>query len=489
MSASDTAKSGRSSAGEAGVPAGALLVVLMAVVSTVAVLAWPARTAPGRTMWTSARLHYQLYEPIVAEWNQTREPRVNMTLMSLEALERRLLSGFLSGTGCADLLETERRVAARAFTGPLESVGFVDLTDRLKSEGLYEQINAASFSPWTSRGRIFGLPHDVHPVMLGYRADLVEAAGIDVSQIETWDDFVRLMLPLMAERDGDGKPKRYILNLWETQGETIEALILQAGGTFFDEQGRPTLASARNAATIAQIVAWTNGPNRIAAEARDFSASGNRLKLEGYVIASVMPDWMCNIWKNEIPQLKGKVKLMPMPAWEKGGRRTSVWGGTMLGISKTAPDFEELWAFAKNLYLSPEMARALYREGDIVTPVKSLWNDPIYDEPDAYFSGQAKGRMYIDLAPSVPLRASSPYNSIAILAVQDAVVALGIYARQSGKFTVAELEPEALAALAPAQKRLEQLLDRNVFLRESAANDGGTGLSRLAGATEAGVTK
>ena len=32
------------------------------------------------------------------------------------------------------------------------------------------------FSLWSARGRIYGLPHDVHPVMLAYRTDLVVEA-------------------------------------------------------------------------------------------------------------------------------------------------------------------------------------------------------------------------------------------------------------------------------------------------------------------------
>ncbi len=104
----------------------------------------------------------------------------------------------------------ERRAVARAFAGPIEAVGFVDLTDRLAKDGLLERINTPSFSPWSSRGRVFGLPHDVHPVMLGYRADIVEAAGIDVSKIETWDDFERIMRPLQL--------KLRLWNKWQKKG-------------------------------------------------------------------------------------------------------------------------------------------------------------------------------------------------------------------------------------------------------------------------------
>ncbi|MGQ0628011.1 MAG: ABC transporter substrate-binding protein [Phycisphaerales bacterium] len=482
--------------GATGLPPAGLMILLLALVSAGWLGAWPVPERTGRSLWTFARLHDQVYRPIIAEWNSAGGTRIEPTLMALPALERRMLAGFLARTACADLLEVERRIAARAFAGPLEDVGFVDLTDRLKAEGLDEEINAASFSPWTSRGRVFGLPHDVHPVMLGYRADIVEGAGIDVSQIETWDDFARVMAPLMVGKDGGGKPERYLLNLWPTQGETIEALMLQAGGAFFDSDGQPCINSAVNVRTIAQIVAWTTGPDRIAAEAPDFSASGNRLKLDGFVIASIMPDWMCNYWKNEIPQLKGKVKLMPLPAWERGGRRTSVWGGSMLGISRTATEPDELWAFAKHLYLSPEMAREMYLRGDIITPVRSHWNDPVFAEPDPYFCDQRKGLMYIALAPHVPMRTSSPYNNSAILAVQDAVVGLTADAESAGEFGAVALLPAAKRRLDEAQARIATMLDRNVFLRDQRAagtpadaggSVGGAGRGAFASESRAGL--
>jgi ABC-type maltose transport system permease subunit len=78
-------------------------------------------------------------------------------LLSGNALQRRMLSGFLSGTPLPDLVEAYAQIVAQAFKGPLEEVGFVDLTDLVQSEGIDAQINAPSFAPWTSRGRIFGL--------------------------------------------------------------------------------------------------------------------------------------------------------------------------------------------------------------------------------------------------------------------------------------------------------------------------------------------
>src|ERR687886_1944245 len=209
---------------------GGWIICALALVSAVVLLLWPIPQKEGLVFWIFARSHQRLYEPMTAAWNSGQPPadRVHMVLLSGDALQRRLLSGFLSGTPLPDLVEAYAQIVVQAFKGPLEEVGFVDLTDLVQAEGLDAQINAPSFAPWTSRGRIFGLPHDVHPVLLAYRADLVEAAGIDVSAIETWDDFVRLLQPLVRDTDGDGYPDHYLLNIWETNPELLESLMLQA---------------------------------------------------------------------------------------------------------------------------------------------------------------------------------------------------------------------------------------------------------------------
>lgn len=460
---------------------GVWAVVVLAAISAAAVSAWRPPRATGAEFWLFAEAHRRMYVPIIESWNQdsgaARTP-VQMELLSLAAMQRRMLGAFLGSLPAGDLMEIERKIAGMAFMGPVEGVGFVDLTERLEREGLRARLNPPSLSPWTSRGRVFGLPHDVHPVMLGYRADIVEAAGIDVSTIETWDDFARVLGPLM-DTNGDGKPDRFLLNMWENNADHLEVLILQAGGSFFDDAGRLTLASEVNAKVLAKVAQWCAGPKRIAADAPNFSLSGNTLKAEGYVLSSFMPDWMCDIWRHEIPQLEGKVKLMPLPAWEKGGLRTSVWGGTMIGIPKsaaTSPErFEQLWGFAKNLYFSKDLARVLWRSGSIVTPVREHWSDPVFDEPQKYFSGQATGRIYIEQAPRVPLRSSSPYNTIAMVQVKEALATLCAELRASPTLDDAALRARALQLLQGTEAYVRGIIGRNVYLVHEQPTGAGVG--------------
>ena len=454
---------------------GIVIICVIAAVSTGFVVLRSGSAAPreGLEMWTFARSHFTLYKPVAAEWNADHPPPENVTvdLIATEAMARRMMSGFVSGTPVAELVEIEAGMAARVFAGPVEDIGLADLTERMRAEGLLDAFNGPSLSPWTREGRVFGLPHDVHPVMLAYRADLVEAAGIDVSRIETWDDFARVMKPLVEDRDGDGRPDRYLLNIWPTGGMQVDALLLQDGDGYFDDDGRPILDDPHNARVLAQVVAWSGGPDRIAADTPEFSASGNQARLDGYVVCSIMPDWLSGVWMQDLPALGGKVKLMPLPAWEAGGRRTSVLGGSMLGIPKRTVEegrFEEAWAFATMLYTSPAIAERLYRSAGIVSPFRGLWDRPYYDEPVEYFSGQPAGRLYLDLATSVPRRTTSPFQAYASGRVNAALFAVFEHAQRNNVWDRETLREVARRELAAAQALTLRQMDRNVFVREAA---------------------
>jgi len=447
---------------------GAWIIIGGAILTTAIYLAVPSTTHPGRDFWLFSPPNLPIYETAAAQWNATHtspDDRINVRLIQYQALERRLVAAFTADAPVADLVETESHAMARAFAGPLNEVGYVDLTDRLRAEGLLDAINRPSFSIWSTRGRIFGIPHDVHPCLLGYRADLVEAAGIDVSQIETWDDFRRVLGPLIADLDGDGRPDRYLLNFWENNFDMISALMLQAGAQFFDDAGQPHLDTEANARTLASLVSWIAGPDRFCVDAREFTAGGDRMRVEGLVIASILPDWLAGTWKNYIPGLRGKVKVMKLPAWERGGRRTTVAGGTCLGITKAAPDFERAWSMAKHLYLSPTVAEAHFRSTCIISPVKAFWNLPVYHEPDTFFSGQKIGELYTAEAPNVPARFSSPYIALVEERMMTILVTLKALALERQHFDRDSLLADARRLLRKAQVDVAQRVARNVLFK------------------------
>ncbi len=446
---------------------GVSLVLALGLVSVLLIAFLPAHSADGDGLqvWVFDANQATLYRTLAPEWDR-RHPTLPLRISQVvgPALQSRMLSGFYSGTPVADLIEIDRIQVAPVFAGPLQDVGFVDLTERLEKEGLMARVNRASFSPWTSRGHIFGLPHDVHPVMLVYRADLVEAAGIEVNRIETWDDYFRVMRPLRSASDSDGYIDRYPLALSLNNPFFSEIFLLQGGGGYFDGAGAPTLNSPVNARLLARLALWYGGPGREIGNFDMFSGAGLQLISNGYTLAILAPDWYAGSIVTSLPHLAGKLKVMPMPAWEHGGRRTSVNGGTMLGITKASRHPQEAWELAKYLYFSPVVAERLFATTHIVSPMIPNWTLACYDAPDPYFSRQPVGRLYLRQAPQVPLRPSSPYIGTAILMVNNALTRL-IQIVESRHFTApAQIEPEARQMLDQAQGLLLAEMHRNVFL-------------------------
>jgi len=448
-----------------------LFVVLGIAIVTSAIVALTSRKeSEGIEIVGFAWQKHAAFVPRVERWNRENpENPFVLKLLSDRSLEQRMLSGFLSGTPLADMLDTYEEIFPKAFLGPLENVGFLDLTDRMRDEGLFEQYNEPSLSHVTYRGRVFGLPQDVHPVLLAYRSDIVEAAGIDVSQIETWDDYFRAMRPLLEDRDGDGLPDHYALNLSDVATNQIYMLVMQNDGVLFDENDEPSFANERNAYTLAKIMTWVTGPER-ATFYLPGGAAGNQQRLEGLAIGELVIDPNIGMWKLEMPGLAGKVKLMPLPAWEKGGRRTSVIGGSMMSINKRSPHIELCWEMTKELYMSVEVAESTWRTAGIVSPVKALWSEPFYHEPDPFFSGQSPGTLFIEQAPDVPRRPASPYSLLARARIGTAAMALREYADEHEIYDVERLKPEALRLLKHEETALKKLISRNRLLVEREAS-------------------
>ncbi|MEM7680833.1 MAG: ABC transporter substrate-binding protein [Planctomycetota bacterium] len=456
---------------------GVKIVAILALLSGVALAFVPDPPRGEVELWVFSKDHRETYDQIIANDKAAAatDPDailggLDVIVLQQQGLVRRTLSAFWADTPVADLIEVERSAVSQFFSSPVANIGFVDLTERLKADGIMDIVNPPSFAPWTTRGRIFGLPHDVHPVMLVYNQEVYDAAGVDVDSIETWDDFRREMQKVTADTDGDGRPDRFGISMWTTHLDQIEALMLQAGGGSFlrdPETGADVIAvsSDANAMVLAHVVSWCVGPKRIAVDAPEFNPAGNKMKIDGRVASAIMPDWLAGGWKKDMPKLGGKLRLMPLPAWEPGGLRTTVWGGTSLMIPKSAPDFEKAWAYAKRLYLSPELAEALYRGNNIISPVRSLWSEPFYHEPDPFFGGQAVGSLFIEYADQVPGRTSSPYRGNALARIGNALLDLERYAKDNQVYEPAELQAKAKEFLLEAEARVQREIDRNVILK------------------------
>jgi len=447
---------------------GLLVITLLAVFSSLYVFMFSrVKDDEGMVLWTFGTNHIPLYEVVMEEWNQTEPVKASAKLLDQHAIKRRVASSFYFQLPVADLVEVNPQIVASLFAGPVDGVGFYDLTDKIEEEGLFDVLNPPSFTPWTKEGRVFGLPHDVHPVLLAYRADIIEAAGVDMSQVETWMDLMEALRPLCADLDGDGYQDRFALEAQVQGGICLPTLIYQGGGGYFNEQEQVDLVNPENIRVVSHFAFWQMESQQLAIDEGGFDATAFSKMLSGRWLTWIAPDWRCGGMKVQAPNLAGKVKLMPLPAWEPGGRRTSACGGTMLGIPKVPgePELPEIkWKLAKALYINQGAAREQWRTQNIVTPVKTLWDDPIYAERDPYFCDQQTGLMYIEYAPQVPTRISSPYIMKAENEVTAAALRLRAWGESNAVSSPEELYEKAREFLARAEENVRRQMERNVFI-------------------------
>ncbi len=429
-------------------------ILLVAVATGIGVLITHRRYASPRAdlvLMTHAKLHADVYLAKLPEFEKKYGVKVDVQVMEQQALRTRLLAAFAAGTPVPDLVEIPQD-AALFLRGPVRDIGFLDITRWVRAEGLEDKMVASRFSMWERKGVIFALPHDVHPVMLAYRADIVEdQLGIDVSKIQTWDDFVAMAHRIVRYGD-DGSPARYALEFQNDGGYMLQALMLQRGVSLFDSEGGVIFDNEVAVDTFAWAVRQLRGPHRIA-YSLGFGPSLWEGMRDGLVLFYITPDWRTRTFEEFAPALSGKMKLMPLPAWARGARRTSTWGATGIAATRGGRNPELAKKLMQFLYVDQTDGGRSAADLHILPPVRSAWSLPIFDTPDPYFRGQPILRLYSQLADDVPPNYASPFINEAENKRDGAFTAACAYYARHGEdgfvdFVRAELKRRADAVRA-----------------------------------------
>jgi arabinosaccharide transport system substrate-binding protein len=406
--------------------------------------------------------HVDSYAEVIPRFEAAHQVKIRLQLVHQRALETRLQNAMLAGTPVPDMVELSQLGLGYFTRGPLKDVGLLDLTERLEREGYRERLVESRLSLWSTRNHVFALPHDVHPATLMYRVDLVERLGIDVSQLATWDDFVKAAERVVKDADGDGVIDRYMIDLPTSEVWGLTSLMLQRGIGLFDEHGKVAFNRPETVDTIDWYIRVTAGPKRIAFQC-GWGQPLYKAMLDGLALFYLAPDWRTRAVALDAPHLEGKFRLMPLPAWQPGGRRTSVWGGTGLAIARSTAHPELAWEFAKALYFDKNELGKRFIHTSILPPFKDAWDLPELKHPDEFYGGQRVGELFAELAPETPPTWSSPYWRLAENKLSEAHLRA---LEQFEKFGERGLRERIQRELDFAEAYLNRMIDRNVLMKD-----------------------
>lgn len=415
-----------------------------------------------------ATQHGRAYEQAVRDFEHEHDVRVEVEVVNWRSLQNRVQAAFLADTPVSDMVEIQGDIGY-FIRGPLDEVGFLPLDDRIAEANLRERVVESRFALWQSRGTTFALPHDVHPVVLAYRRDLVAELDLDLDAIETWDEFTEMAHRITADLDGDGIIDRYAMSLSPSGNpELTEILLPQRGVLLVGPDGRPAFNRPVTVEMIQWYIRQIAGPNPTAFYIGTGQTESKAL-IDGLVVFLFAPDWKSHGLYHDNPRLSGRMGLWPLPAWEPGGRRTSTWGATGLAITRRCENPDLAWKLAMKLYYTDKYLGERFADSFILPPIKSAWDDPLITQEIPFYGGQRIGQLFAELAPQTPPIYTSPYRTQTQTEFTRVITSATRYYEERGEAGWGEFIQERLDE---AESRILKLLEHNEFLKEGGSREG-----------------
>ncbi|WP_371515413.1 sugar ABC transporter substrate-binding protein [Kitasatospora sp. NBC_01300] len=306
--------------------------------------------------------------------------------------------GLGAGSGLPDVLTVEGHKMP-TYIGNFPHA-LVDLTSR--AGGLAKDFAPSAWRTVTDAGgRVLALPWDSGPCALFYRRDHFQQAGIDPATLTTWDDYLAAGTTL---KDRTGKK----LLILDAKQDSMFALLLQQQGQGWFVDGKVAVASpaAERALTLMKqlvdrgLVDFENGWDGLVSGTHD-----------GKAATTPTAAWWDGTLAGDMADLNGRFGVVPLPAFDPGGCRTSNSGGSTLSVTAQSKNPELAWEFLSFLLADrANQASMMEHEGLFPAYLPAL-DDPYFQQPDPYYANQPAMRLLADLARSIPTVESTADDS------------------------------------------------------------------------------
>ena len=258
----------------------------------------------------------------------------------------------------------------------------------LNGAPIADQFTAGGNEAMQYDGTYVTMLFDFDAYALYYRADQLEKKGIAVPT--NWDEFRAAAKALAEDTNADGKPDKYLFQVWPDTFHWAQFLF-QNGGS---------ILNADNTA------AAFNSPEGVAALEyyKGFIDDGSGMYFgpdQGDQMAAFKDDtlgmflngpYMMGVLKDGAPEMAGKWKIAPAPYSKQPG---SYLGGTGLGIPVAAANKQAAWLFVQYM-LRPEQQVGVYTYAGAAPATTVALESPEVSKPDPYFGDQVAFPIFLD---------------------------------------------------------------------------------------------
>jgi len=138
--------------------------------------------------WFEAESHQPEYISRMEELNEKFNIEFTYELLASNVMAQKLPATLMAGNGFPDIVEQNTNNIVRFMKGNDSLIPYTDLKPALMAGPYAGQVLMHRFHRATKEGKLYGVPHDIHPVVMLYNDEAWQKYGIDLSLVDTYDN-------------------------------------------------------------------------------------------------------------------------------------------------------------------------------------------------------------------------------------------------------------------------------------------------------------
>lgn len=237
-------------------------------------------------MWSFAANNVEEWKARKATIDQKFNIDLQIELVAQNAFVQKLQAVMMDGKNVPDIIEwmIENN---RILNADPEKSFVLPLDKFTKKSDDFKKVPAGRVGWVTYGGHVYGLPHDVHPVLLIYNDTIWKSVGVDVAAVKTWDEFFEASKKLTAKKV-KGKSEHFALPYGNDGLNNTMFMVWQTSGTqILDDSGKPTFTSPEFTGFVKKWMEWQKTGAFTAWDWGNFAA----LLANGTLCSYTSPDW------------------------------------------------------------------------------------------------------------------------------------------------------------------------------------------------------
>ncbi len=205
----------------------------------------------------------------------------------------------------------------------------------------------------TLDGQVYGIPQDIGPMMLTYRADLF--AQYDVAVPTTWAEYAAAAETIHAQ-----DPSVYIASFSPTQFEFFASVAAQAGGEWWSNDGDAWTVGIGDDPSLDTADFWQDLVDRDLVSVEPLLTPEWNAKVnDGRILSWAAAAWAPSVLYSVAPDTAGTWEAAPLPQWTAGDAAVPFLGGSTYLVPEKSKHAEEAAKFAAWLGATDEGSQLL----------------------------------------------------------------------------------------------------------------------------------